>query len=199
MTDALRLWFVVAYALGFIFFLALIFRFRARRQTVEQRVGPLPASPALISWLIPPIILLTEVGQISAVWIPLRVVGVGLSLYGIVMMPWATRVLGHSYVPGPAILQEHALVASGPFRLIRHPIYSAVAALWLGAALGTLNWILLVMWPMIVVAVTKSARAEEEMLRAKFGDAYEAYAEKKGRLVPRLWRRPQNDDNASPV
>ena len=185
-TDAFRLWFVLAYALGFIFFLALIFRFRARRQTVEQRVGPLPPPPALLSWLIPPVILLAEVGQISAAWIPLRLVGVGLSLYALIMLPWATQVLGQSYVPGPAVLQEHALATSGPFRLVRHPIYSAVAALWLGAALGALNWLLLALWPMIVAAVIKSARAEEHMLRAKFGDAYDMYAEQKGRLLPRL-------------
>lgn len=196
MTGAFRLWFVVAYGMGFIFFLALIFRFRARRPTVEQRVGPLPPPPALISWLIPPVILLAEVGQISALWIPLRVVGVGLSLYAIVMMPWATRVLGRSYVPGPAILQEHALVSSGPFRLVRHPIYSAVAALWLGAALGTLNWLLLVLWPMIVAAVTKGARAEEEMLRAKFGNTYDAYAGRKGRLIPKLWGSRPHDRGA---
>jgi protein-S-isoprenylcysteine O-methyltransferase Ste14 len=187
MTDAFRLWFVVVYASGFIFFLASILRFRARRQAVEQRVGPIPPPPALISWLIPPTILLTEVGQISAAWIPLRVVGVVLSLYAIVMIPWATRVLGRSYVPGPAVLEEHSLVASGPFRLVRHPIYSAVAALWAGAALGALNWILVVLWPMVVVAVTKSGRAEERMLRAKFGNAYDAYAAKKGRLAPRFW------------
>jgi protein-S-isoprenylcysteine O-methyltransferase Ste14 len=188
MTDAFRLWFVVSYALGFVFFPVLIFRFRARRPTVEQRVGPLPPPLALISWLIPPIILLTGV-EISAVWIPLRMVGVGLSLYATAMMPWATWVLGRSYVPGPAVLQEHALVSAGPFRLVRHPIYSAVAALWLGAALGTLNWLLLVLWPLIVAALRKGARAEEEMLRVKFGNAYDAYARQKGRLVPKLGGR----------
>jgi protein-S-isoprenylcysteine O-methyltransferase Ste14 len=186
MTDAIRVWFIVAYGLGFVFFLALIFRFRARRQAVAQRVGPLPPPPALISWLIPPIILLTQVGQIDAGWLPLRVLGVGLSLYAMVVMPWATQVLGRSYMPGPAILEEHALITSGPFRLVRHPIYSAVAALWLGAALGALNWILLVLSPGIVVALHKSARMEEEMLRAKFGDAYDAFAQGKGRLFPGL-------------
>jgi protein-S-isoprenylcysteine O-methyltransferase Ste14 len=186
MTDDFRLGFVVAYGVGFIFFLVLIFRFRARQQTVEQRVGPLPPPPALISWLTPPIILLTQVGQISADWILLRLIGVAFALYAVVMLPWATRALGHSYVPGPAVLREHALVSSGPFRVVRHPIYSAVVALWLGAALGALNWILLVLWPMIVVVVTKSARAEEEMLRRKFGDSYDAYAANKGRLFPRL-------------
>jgi protein-S-isoprenylcysteine O-methyltransferase Ste14 len=187
--DDFRLWFVVAYALGFLFFLALVFRFRTRRPTVEQRVGSLPSPPALISWLIPPIILLVHVGQISAEWMLVRVLGVALGLYAIIMIPWATHGLGRSYAPGPAVLQDHALVTSGPFGLVRHPIYSAVAALWLGAALGTLNWLLLALWPMIVAGVTKQSRAEEEMLRAKFGDTYDTYARSKGRLVPKLSSR----------
>jgi protein-S-isoprenylcysteine O-methyltransferase Ste14 len=188
-TDAFRLWFAFAYAVGVFFFLALVYRFRSRRPTVEQRVGSLPSPPALISWLIPPIILLAQAVQIPAEWMPVRVLGVALSLYAIVMMPWATRVLGRSYAPGPAVLHEHALVSSGPFRLVRHPIYSAVAALWLGAALGTLNWLLLAPWPMILTGVTRQSRAEEGMLRAKFGDTYNTYAAPKGRLVPKLWGR----------
>lgn len=186
MIDGFRLAFVITYTVGFIFFLALIFQFRARRQSVEERAGPLPPPPAVISWLIPPIVLLTGFGQLSEAWIVVRVIGVGLGLYGAVMMPWATRVLGDSYVPGPAILREHALVTSGPFRVVRHPIYSAVAALWLGAALGTLNWILLLLWPLLAIGVAKSARAEEEMLRGKLGEAYDAYAQNKGLLIPRL-------------
>lgn len=66
MTDVFRLWFVVTYLVGFVFFLVLIFRFRTRRPAVEQRRGPLPPSAALISWLIPSIILLTGVGHIAA-------------------------------------------------------------------------------------------------------------------------------------
>jgi protein-S-isoprenylcysteine O-methyltransferase Ste14 len=187
--DAFRLWFVFIYALGFFFFLALVFRFRSRRPAVEQRVGSLPAPPALISWLIPPTILLVQVGQISAEWMLIRVIGAALSLYAVVMMPWATRALGASYAPGPAVMQNHALVSSGPFRLVRHPIYSAVAALWLGAALGTLDWLLLALWPVIMAGLTKQSRTEEEMLRAKFGDTYDAFARPKWRLVPKLWGR----------
>lgn len=187
MIEAFHLWFVVVYILGFIFFVALILKFRARGQTVEKRQGLLPPPPSLISWLVPPVVLLTEVGQISAVWMPVRVVGVALSLYAVIMLPWSSRVLGRSYAPGAAVLQDHSVVTSGPFQLVRHPIYSAVAALWLGAGLGALNWILLLVWPLVVVVVTKSARAEESMLLDKFGDAYEQYAGDKGRLVPKLW------------
>ena len=54
-----------------------------------------------------------------------------------------------------------------------------MAALWLGAALRTLNWLLLAPWPVILAALRKGARTEEEMLRRKFGSAYDAYAARK--------------------
>ncbi len=60
-------------------------------------------------------------------------------------------------------------------------------ALWLGAALGTLNWLLLVLWPLFALAIIRELPAEERMLRAKFGPAYEAYEARTGRLLPRLW------------
>ena len=186
MTDSLRLSFAVAYLAGFVFFVTLILRFSARQPTVEQQAGPLPAPPALISWLIPPAVLLANVGDIAAMWIPLRALGVGLGVYALVVMPWAARVLGRSYAPGPALLRDHALIVAGPFRWIRHPIYSAVVALWLGAALGTLNWLLLLAWPLIAVGVLKQARVEEQMLLGKFGSRYEDYAGTTGRLVPKL-------------
>jgi hypothetical protein len=52
---------------------------------------------------------------------------------------------------------------------VRHPLYSAVMALWLGAALGTLNWLLLALSPLGVAALFMSTCAEEGLLRARFG------------------------------
>ena len=184
---AFRIWFIAGYAIGFAVFVASIIRFRRRSPAVEDAVGPLPPPPALLSWLVPPVVMLIGVGELSTRWLLVRVAGVALSAYALIMMIWATRVRGRSYAPGPAILGGQRLVRSGPFRLVRHPIYSAVAALWLGAALGTLSWLLLVTWPFLAVGVTKQARAEEAMLRAKFGAEYQAYAAGRGGLVPD-WR-----------
>ena len=64
------------------------------------------------------------------------------------------------------------------------PFVASVAALWLGAGLGALNWVLLALWPVILVALQKGSAAEERMLREKFGEAYAAYAAGKGRLLP---------------
>jgi protein-S-isoprenylcysteine O-methyltransferase Ste14 len=72
-----------------------------------------------------------------------------------------------------------------PFRLVRHPAYSADLALWLGAALGTLNALLLVSWPLYALAVAVQASLEETVLAQEFGDAYLRYTERVGRFVPR--------------
>lgn len=189
-SESLRLWFVALYAIGLFVFLTGVLRFRPRREAIEEKHGRLPTPGALITFLVPPIILLARVGQYPAEWLPVRVLGVGLSVYAIIMLPWATWTLGRMYVPGAGIFDDHELITSGPFRFVRHPIYSAIIALWLGAALGTLNWLLLVTWPVYVTGVMKPARAEEELLQAKFGDVYEEYAEKTGGLVPRLWESP---------
>ena len=188
--ESLRLWFLVLYAFGFAVFVAGVLRFRPRRQAIEKKHGSLPTPGALITFLAPPIILLARVGHYDAQWLPVRLAGLALGLYGIVVLPWATWTLGRMYVPGAGVFDDHELVTSGPFRLVRHPIYSAIIALWLGAALGTLNWLLLVTWPVYVMGVMKPARQEEELLRAKFGDAYEQYAGETGRFLPRLWGAP---------
>ncbi len=68
-------------------------------------------------------------------------------------------------------------------------------ALWLGAALGTLNWLLLALWPLLLAGVFISSRDEEELLREKFGTTYETYAARTGRLIPKVWGRQQRLSN----
>jgi protein-S-isoprenylcysteine O-methyltransferase Ste14 len=193
MAQASRAWFIVLFGLGFVGTLAAFIRFRAHRQAIEENVGPLPTpGPVLVS-IIALLILITGVGEIagetSIGWALLRVLGLGLSLYTIVMLPWAVRTLGRFGVPGIGVFRDHALVTSGPFRLLRHPGYSAILALWLGAALGTLNWLLLALWPPLVIVLFTVTREEEGLLRAKFGRTYEAYASQTGRFVPKVWGR----------
>lgn len=208
MTQALRLWFLVLFGLGFVGTIAAFIRFRAHRGAIEKKVGPLPTpGPVLVS-VVAVVILLTGIGEItgetSIGWAILRVLGVGLSLYTIVMLPWAVRTLGRFGVPGVGVFRDHALVTSGPFRLVRHPGYSAILALWLGAALGTLNWLLLALWPVLVIVLFMVTREEEGLLRAKFGTTYDAYSAKTGRFIPMAWGRQkpptgEHDDEARAV
>lgn len=192
MREALRLWFLGLYVLGLLGAIAGFIRFRTQPLPVEKQVGPLPTPGPLIVAVVAVLILLARAGQITgdaSIARPiLRVLGVALSLYAIVMLPWAVRTLGRFGVPGAAILRDHSLLTSGPFRLVRHPGYSAVLALWLGSALGTLNWLLLALWPLLVALLFMVTREEEALLRDRFGTTYEVYAAKTGRLVPKVRR-----------
>ncbi|HEY9506940.1 MAG TPA: isoprenylcysteine carboxylmethyltransferase family protein [Gemmatimonadales bacterium] len=189
MDHALRLWFLALYALGIAGFLGNVLRIRRARPVFEQQIGPLPEVGALVAWFIPPLILLSGVGTMAMEQPILPVIGVGLSLYSQIMVAWTVRTLGRLLIPGLAVFPDHVLVTSGPFRWVRHPLYSGALALWLGTALGTLNWLLLALWPLFVAVIIRELPTEERMLRAKFGAPYEAYAAQTGRLVPRLWGR----------
>jgi protein-S-isoprenylcysteine O-methyltransferase len=193
-TDrALRLWFLALYAIDIVGFLSTVARVRRERPVFERQIGPLPETGALVAWLVPPVILLAGIGRL-AIELPLvRAVGVALSLYALIVVAWTVRTLGRQLIPGLAILPDHVLITAGPYRWLRHPMYSGALALWLGAALGTLNWLLLAIWPLLAFGVRSELPKEEAMLRDKFGVQYEAYEARTGRLLPRLGgRRPSS-------
>jgi protein-S-isoprenylcysteine O-methyltransferase Ste14 len=106
------------------------------------------------------------------------------------MLPWAMRTLGQMGAPGVGVFEDHELITSGPYRFLRHPGYSATLALWLGAALGTLNWLLLVLWPLMVALLFMvGIRPEEALLHERFKADYEEYVRQTSRLIPRVWKR----------
>lgn len=188
MSDAIRLWFVALYTFGIVLFVVTAIRFRSRRDTVEKHEGPLPSPGVVVPLGIPLLILLTRFGETSAAWLPLQLIGVLLSLYYLVMLPWAIRTLGRLYAPGFAVFDDHELITSGPFGLVRHPIGSSALALWLGAGLGTANWLLLVLWPLFAaLSLMLMARTEEALLNEKFGKAYRQYAQETSRFIPGIW------------
>jgi protein-S-isoprenylcysteine O-methyltransferase len=188
MDRALRLWFLSTVCVRHCGFLGNVWRIRRGRPAFEQQIGPLPEMGALVAWFLPPIILLWGIGRLAIEQPILRVLGIALSLYSQIMVLWTVRTLGRHLIPGLAVFRDHVLVTSGPFQWVRHPLYSGALALWLGAALGTLNWLLLALWPLFVAAIIRELPKDERMLRDKFGAAYEAYEVRTGRLVPKLRR-----------
>jgi protein-S-isoprenylcysteine O-methyltransferase Ste14 len=189
----LRLWFLAFYAVGILVFLvkvipaSLVVPPTARRAHGAARF--LPAVLVLWDFLVPPALILTHAGELDVHWLPLRALGFLLSLYAAVMLLWGSATLGRFLVPQAVVVADHALVTGGPYRFVRHPVYSGDLALWLGAALGTVNVLLLVLWPGTVAGTWLQTREEEKLLASRFGAAYEGYAKRTGRLVPRLGAR----------
>jgi protein-S-isoprenylcysteine O-methyltransferase Ste14 len=117
----------------------------------------------------------------------LRWVGVAA---GLVMLPaiyWVMSSIGSNVSETYLTKEHHALVTRGPYRWIRHPLYTVALAVFLSLGLIAANWFMLVMVlvGLAAIALLVVPREEAELLR-KFGGEYETYRQRTGRFLPRL-------------
>jgi protein-S-isoprenylcysteine O-methyltransferase Ste14 len=144
-----------------------------------------------VEWLLPPVLIAWRIGEIRAddYWLAGRVLGLVVAVAGAAMLVWASVWLGRFFVHEAAIAQDHALVTSGPYGLVRHPVYTGYLALLLGSGVASMNVCLLLLWPVSLLGIHIQATSEEHLLRTKFGQDYDRYVRRIGRLVPRFRRR----------
>lgn len=115
----------------------------------------------------------------------LRAAGLALTLGGAAFAMWAIATLGRHYDLVLEIHREHELVRAGPFRLVRHPVYTGLAVHFLGACIATGNLTLIAGTLLVTLpSLYLRARDEEALLRGEFGDAYRSYARDVPMLVP---------------
>jgi protein-S-isoprenylcysteine O-methyltransferase Ste14 len=86
---------------------------------------------------------------------------------------------------------DHELVTSGPYRWIRHPLYSSGIALFLAVGLIAANWFILLFVVIALIAIRAAViPREERALLARFGAGYEQYIRRTGAMWPRHLRPP---------
>jgi len=189
MHEELRLCFLGLYAVGPVVAIWALLRRRRAGSTVRSQVNGwrwyVPPILLPVEWLVPTVLLLLGLGEFEAGWYPVRLLGLALGLGGAGVLVWASASLGQFLIHEAAILQNHALITSGPYRLVRHPIYSGYLALLMGSGVATLNVWLLLLWPFSLGGILIQAGSEERLLESKFGHVYTDYAARTGRLVPR--------------
>jgi protein-S-isoprenylcysteine O-methyltransferase Ste14 len=95
---------------------------------------------------------------------------------GLVLAIWGRRVMERAGTNVNPTLPATALVATGPFRFSRNPLYVALTLIYVGLALlANALWVLVLIVPVLLVMHYGVVRREERYLEAKFGDAYRAY------------------------
>ena len=200
MREGLRLSSLALFAVGpLVAVLALLCRRFKPSATLYRIKGwrwyvPMVLLP--IEWLLPPALIAFQVGEIEAGWLPVRVVGLAVGLTGAVLLVWASVLLGRFLIHEAAVREDHALVVSGPYRFVRHPVYLGYLALLLGSGVASLNVYLLLLWPVSLLGILLQAASEEQLLGARFGRDYKRYAGRTGRLAPRLWGQAADPDAA---
>src|SRR5262249_39684124 len=97
---------------------------------------------------------------------------------------WARRHLGRNWSGAITVAEEHQLVRSGPYRVLRHPIYSAMIAMFVGSALAIGEWHSLIGLVLIMIAYARKIPLEERSLREVFGASYDEYRKASWALIP---------------
>jgi len=128
------------------------------------RVGEAPPSARLVAAGI----VVTALGELVRLW--------GVHHIGVISRTRSERL-------GP-------LVASGPFAILRNPLYAGNIALWVGFALAArLVWLAPLILLLLGLQYHAIVRWEERLLESRLGDAYRAYATRVPRWLPTLKRR----------
>jgi protein-S-isoprenylcysteine O-methyltransferase Ste14 len=113
----------------------------------------------------------------------LQIVGLVVFLAGLTLAVWARFYLGRNWGMPMDRKEEPELVTSGPYRFIRHPIYSGLLLGVLGTTLTT-NLYVLIALAVLGAYFVYSARVEERLMTASFPSAYPEYRAKTKMLIP---------------
>jgi len=87
-----------------------------------------------------------------------------LTFAGIAFAIWARMLLGRNWSSDVTLKRDHELIVAGPYRWVRHPIYTAV--------------------PLAGAAFWRKLKIEEAVMRRRFGETYAHYAKRVPALIP---------------
>ena len=113
--------------------------------------------------------------------------GIAIEVAGLFLAIWSRRVLGQNWSGEISIKVEHELVRSGPYKRIRHPIYTALLAMYVGTAVAAGEWLSIIGLAIAFFAYWRKIRLEEANLRAAFGADYDAYCRETWAIFPGLF------------
>ena len=117
----------------------------------------------------------------------LALCGCLLALAGVALVLWSRAELGAAWSLVPTAEQGTGLVTTGPYRLIRHPIYLGLSLLAMGEALAFSSWpAVLVVFSAVVPTFVWRAYAEERLLADTFGERYAHYRKLTKMMIPYL-------------
>jgi protein-S-isoprenylcysteine O-methyltransferase Ste14 len=120
--------------------------------------------------------------------VALRGPGVLVMWLGLATRVWAIATLGSEFRTTVEVDPGQAVVATGPYKWIRHPSYAGLLLILAGFGLALGNWLSLAACLVLPLpALVRRIQVEEAELTRVLGDAYRTYQVRTARLIPGLW------------
>jgi protein-S-isoprenylcysteine O-methyltransferase Ste14 len=118
----------------------------------------------------------------------LEIVGLLKYVIGFLLMAWALITLGRNYqLGGSAPRSEDKMVVNGPFRLARHPMYTAALGISFGLACLTQSGAFFGVFCIYLVLILLLIPLEEDGLRKAYGEPYVSYQQRTRKLIPLVY------------
>ena len=113
--------------------------------------------------------------------------GAAVTVGGLLFAIWAREHLGRNWSRSVTIKQDHELITSGPYRVVRHPIYTGCLAGFLGTAIAISEVRGVVALVLFYLIFWAKFSKEEQWMRSQFGETYANYVRRTAALVPYLF------------
>ena len=115
----------------------------------------------------------------TAYWI-----GIAMLIAGLGFSIWARRRLGRNWSGTVTLKENHELIRTGPYRWVRHPIYTGLLLAFLGTAVALCEWRGIAATVLVAAAFLLKIRTEEDWMTETFGDDYRRYRAEVRALIP---------------
>jgi len=112
--------------------------------------------------------------------------GAAITVAGLLFCVAARQHLGNNWSQAVTVKKDHELITSGPYALVRHPIYTGMLLGLAGTAVAVAEWRGLVAVALAFIALWSKLTLEEKWMREHFGSSYEEYSRRVAALVPHI-------------
>jgi protein-S-isoprenylcysteine O-methyltransferase Ste14 len=116
----------------------------------------------------------------------LSLLGIGLAAAGVAFAIWARWHLGANWSAAVSIREQHDLIRSGPYRAVRHPIYTGLLLAIMATVLIVGEFRALLAFAIVLASFYLKARKEDAWLAREFGETFESHAKQTGMFLPRF-------------
>jgi protein-S-isoprenylcysteine O-methyltransferase Ste14 len=172
----------------------LYWQIKAINTKTTQRLEP-AASRILRVFIFLIVIVLLSTTRIPLRWLYLQLwpdglwpfwLGAAVTVAGLLFAVLAREYLGRNWSRSVTIKQGHELITTGPYAVVRHPIYTGTLAGFLGMAIAISQVRGFVALFLVFLVFLIKLRMEEQWMRSQFGETYATYSRQTAALVPYL-------------
>jgi protein-S-isoprenylcysteine O-methyltransferase Ste14 len=188
------LWFYKAFFPVVWIVFVVYWQIKAGDTKTTQRIEP-AGSRILRIFIFLIAIALLSIPRIPLPWLYVQVwpqgywpfwLGASVTVAGLLFAVWARVHLGRNWSSSVTIKQGHELIITGPYGVVRHPIYTGILTGFLGMAIAISQVRGFIVVVLVFFSFWLKLSMEEKWMRSQFGETYAAYARQTAALVPYL-------------